>query len=287
MGNFIKDHQSVIKTSFYGVFFCIVFTSIVLKYRFTRKKDCVILSIIYSKKGGIIMKDQWQFANSPLMYIVCSVGIILVLFQGTYLLRRALKATKEMNMDKKKIKKGIVTAAVSSIGPALGICGSILALIVTLGAPVTALRMSVIGGTNYETMAANFGAKAMGSELATTMDPTVYANALWTPALGVMGWLIFMIIFGHKMESVNHILTGGRKALLPAVSVGAMLGAFAYFCVDNLSKVNTNPKVTFATVFGFIIMFICQKLGKKYAWLKDWGLTFAMFIGAIASQLIF
>lgn len=277
----------MIKTSFYGVFFCLFFISIVFKYRFTREKDCVILSIIYSKKGGIIMKDQWQFANSPLMYIVCSVGIILVLFQGTYLLRRALKATKEMNMDKKKIKKGIVTAAVSSIGPALGICGSILALIVTLGAPVTALRMSVIGGTNYETMAANFGAKAMGSELATTMDPTVYANALWTPALGVMGWLIFMIIFGHKMESVNHILTGGRKALLPAVSVGAMLGAFAYFCVDNLSKVNTNPKVTFATVFGFIIMFICQKLGKKYAWLKDWGLTFAMFIGAIASQLIF
>lgn len=233
------------------------------------------------------MKDQWQFANSPLMYMVCSVGIILVLFQGTYLLRRALKATKEMNMDKKRIRKGIVTAGVSSIGPALGICGSILALIVTLGAPVTALRMSVIGGTNYETMAANFGAKAMGSELATTMDPTVYANALWTPALGVMGWLIFMIIFGHKMESVNHILTGGRKALLPAVSVGAMLGAFAYFCVDNLSKVKANPKVTFATVFGFMIMFICQKLGKKYAWLKDWGLTFAMFIGAIASQLIF
>lgn len=98
------------------------------------------------------MKDQWQFANSPLMYVACSVGIILVLFQGTYLLRRALKATEEMEMDKKRIKKGIMTALVASIGPALGICGSILALIVTLGAPVTALRMSVIGGTNYETM---------------------------------------------------------------------------------------------------------------------------------------
>ena len=233
------------------------------------------------------MKDQWAYANSPLLYIACSVGIILVLVQGTYMLRKALKASKEMNMDREKVKKGIVTALVSSIGPALGICGSILALIVTLGAPVTALRMSVIGGTNYETMAANFGAKAMGAELSTSMNPVVFANALWTPALGVMCWLIFMIIFGHKMESVNHFLTGGRKAMLPAVSVGAMLGAFAYFCVDNLLKINTNPKMTFATVFGFIIMFICQKLGSKYTWLRDWGLTFAMFLGAIFSQLIF
>ena len=123
------------------------------------------------------MKDQWAYANSPLLYIACSVGIILVLVQGTYMLRKALKASKEMNMDREKVKKGIVTALVSSIGPALGICGSILALIVTLGAPVTALRMSVIGGTNYETMAANFGAKAMGAELSTSMNPVVFANA--------------------------------------------------------------------------------------------------------------
>lgn len=227
------------------------------------------------------MENQIFYANHPLMYIACSVGILLVLFQATVVLRKTIKCAKEKGMDEKKIKKGITTSAISSIGPALGIVGSILALIVSLGAPVTALRMSVIGGTNYETMAANFGAKALGSELSTKMDPVVFANALWVPALGVMGWLIIMFFFGHRMDKINNLLTGGRKALLPAVSVGAMLGAFAYFNIDNLMKITVKPQLAASTISGFIIMVICQLIGKKTNWVKQWSLTFAMFGGAI------
>ena len=230
------------------------------------------------------MDNQFFYANHPLMYIACSVGILLVLFQATVVLKKTIKCAKEKGMDEKKIKKGITTSAISSIGPALGIVGSILALIVSLGAPVTALRMSVIGGTNYETMAANFGAKALGSELSTKMDPVVFANALWVPALGVMGWLIIMFIFGHRMDKINNLLTGGREALLPAVSVGAMLGAFAYFNIDNLMKITVKPQLSISTITGFIIMFICQLIGKKANWVKQWSLTFAMFGGAIVAS---
>lgn len=230
------------------------------------------------------MDNQFFYANHPLMYIACSVGILLVLFQATVVLKKTIKCAKEKGMDEKKIKKGITTSAISSIGPALGIVGSILALIVSLGAPVTALRMSVIGGTNYETMAANFGAKALGSELSTKMDPVVFANALWVPALGVMGWLIIMFIFGHRMDKINNLLTGGREALLPAVSVGAMLGAFAYFNIDNLMKITVKPQLAISTITGFIIMVICQLIGKKANWFKQWSLTFAMFGGAIVAS---
>lgn len=230
------------------------------------------------------MENQFFYANHPLMYIACSVGILLVLFQATVVLRKTIKCAKEKEMDSKKVRKGITTSAISSIGPALGIVGSILALIVSLGAPVTALRMSVIGGTNYETMAANFGAKALGSELSTKMDPVVFANALWVPALGVMGWLIIMFFFGHRMNKINNLLTGGREALLPAVSVGAMLGAFAYFNVDNLMKISVKPQLAISTISGFVIMVICQLMGEKANWVKQWSLTFAMFGGAIIAS---
>ncbi|WP_297809794.1 DUF5058 family protein [uncultured Finegoldia sp.] len=230
------------------------------------------------------MENQFFYANHPLMYIACSVGILLVLFQATVVLRKTIKCAKEKGMDSKRVKKGITTSAISSVGPALGIVGSILALIVSLGAPVTALRMSVIGGTNYETMAANFGAKALGSELSTKMDPVVFANCLWVPAMGVMGWLIVMFIFGHRMDKINNLLTGGREALLPAVSVGAMLGAFAYFNVDNLMKITVKPQLAVSTIAGFVIMVICQYIGKKVNWIKQWSLTFAMFGGAIIAS---
>ncbi|KXB41528.1 DUF5058 family protein [Amygdalobacter nucleatus] len=233
------------------------------------------------------MNNQWYYAHHPLMYLVCGLGILLILVQATIILQKSLQCSKEIGMDQAQVKQGMKTAFLNSIGPALGVVGSIWALIVTLGAPVTALRMSVIGGTNYETMAANFGAKAMGGELATSMDPVVFANALWTPALGVMGWLIFTFFFAHRMEAVNKLLTGGRKALLPAVSVGAMLGAFAYFNVDNILKVTVNPAVTVAGALGLVIMVVCQMMGKKIPWLKQWSLTFAMFGGAIIAVLFF
>lgn len=231
------------------------------------------------------MEGHIQFANHPLMYLGASFGIILVLIQGTYILLKAKKAAQEIGMDQEKIKKGMKVAALSSIGPALGILGSILSLIVSLGAPVSALRLSVIGGTNYETMAATFGAKAAGGELAPIMDPKVYANALWVPAIGVMGWIIVTFLFGHRMEKINNLLTGGRKELLPAVSLGAMLGAFAYFVMNNIINIKLNPAYAAASIGGLCIMVICHYLGKKINWINSWGLSFAMFGGALIGMI--
>lgn len=233
------------------------------------------------------MNNQWYYAHHPLMFFVCAVGIILVLIQATLILRRSLQCSKEIGMDQKQVNIGIRTAFFGSIGPALGVVGSIWALIVSLGAPITAFRLSVIGGSSYEAMAANVGAEAMGAKLDVMMRPDVFANALWTPALGVMGWLAFTFFFAHRMESVNDLLTGSRKALLPAVSVGAMLGAFAFFNIVNFKAVTSNPALTVSGVSGIIIMVLCQVFGNKIQWLKQWSLTIAMFGGAVLGVLLF
>lgn len=230
--------------------------------------------------------DHMYYANHPIMWVVALTGISVVLIQSILIIRKSMKAGIDMGMDSKRMKKGIKTSMISSIGPALGVVGSLLALLVTMGSPVSAFRLSVIGGSNFEAMAANFGAQALGSELSTSMTPVVFTNALWTMALGSIGWLIFVFLFGHKMDKVNNLLTSGRKALLPAVSMGAMLGSFAYFNVGNYMKFKTNPDVTVAAISGLIIMTICIKLGeKKFNWLKEWALTIAMFGGAIIGTL--
>lgn len=232
--------------------------------------------------------NHMYYANHPIMWLVSIIGISVVLIQSVLIIKRSIKAGLDMGMDPSKMKKGVKTSAVSSIGPALGVVGSLLALLVTMGSPISAFRLSVIGGSNFEAMAANFGAKALGSELSTNMSPVVFTNALWTMALGSLGWIIFVFLFGHRMDKVNNLLTSGRKALLPAVSIGAMLGSFAYFNIGNYLKVRTNPDVTTAAISGLIIMIVCLKLGeKKAAWLKQWALTIAMFGGAIIGTLTF
>lgn len=225
------------------------------------------------------------YANHPIMWIAALTGISIVLIQSALIIMKSLKVAKEMGMDSKRVNKGIRTSAIASIGPALGVVGSLLALLVTIGSPVSAFRLSVIGGSNFEAMAANFGAQALGSELSTNMTPVVFTNALWTMALGSLGWIIFVFLFAHKMDKVNGLLTNGRKALLPAVGLGAMLGSFAYFNIGNYLKVKTNPEITISAVSGLIIMIVCLKIGEKISWLKEWALTIAMFGGAIIATL--
>lgn len=221
------------------------------------------------------------YANHPIMWGAALLGISVVLIQSALIINKSLKVSKELNMDQERVKKGIKTSAIASIGPALGVVGSLLALLVTMGSPVSAFRLSVIGGSNFEAMAANFGAQALGSQLSTNMTPVVFTNALWTMALGSLGWIIFVFLFAHKMDKVNGLLTNGRKALLPAVGLGAMLGSFAYFNVGNYLQVTKNPRLTVSAISGLIIMIICLKLGEKMSWLKEWALTIAMFGGAI------
>ena len=219
-----------------------------------------------------------EYANHPIMWIAALIGISVVLIQSALIIMKSLKAAKEMGMDDERVKKGIRTSAISSIGPALGVVGSLLALLVTMGSPVSAFRLSVIGGSNFE-------AQALGSELSTNMTPVVFTNALWTMALGSLGWIIFVFLFAHKMDKVNGLLTNGRKALLPAVGLGAMLGSFAYFNIGNYLKVTTNPEVTVSAISGLVIMIVCLKIGEKISWIKEWALTIAMFGGAIIATL--
>jgi hypothetical protein len=225
------------------------------------------------------------YASHPIIWGTAILGIIIVLLQSGLIIKKSIAAAKDLRISNEQISKGIKVSAMASIGPALGVVGSLLALLVTMGSPVSTLRLSLIGSSNFEAMAANFGAQAMGSELSTNMLPVVFTNALWTMALGSMGWIIFVFLFAHKMDKVNGLLTNGRKALLPAVGLGAMLGSFAFFNVGNLMKFKTNPDVTVAAISGMIIMVICLKIGEKMPWLKEWALTFAMFGGAAIGLL--
>ncbi|SJZ88060.1 protein of unknown function [Cetobacterium ceti] len=229
-----------------------------------------------------------NYANHYLMWAVALFGVVLVLVQSALIIRKSVVTGKKLGITDENMKKGIKASALASVGPAMGVVGSLLALIVTMGSAVSFVRLSLIGGSNYEAMAANFGAQAMGAELAMDMLPVVFTNALWTMALGLLGALIFVFFFAHKMDKVNGLLTNGRKALLPAIGLGAMLGSFAFFNVGNLMKITTNPEITVSAIVGAILMFGSMAIGNKknIGWLKEWSLTISMFGGAFVGTFL-
>ena len=58
------------------------------------------------------------YANHPLLWLICSIGIIIVLIQSALIIKKSIQAGKDMEIPKERMNKGIKTAAIASIGPA-------------------------------------------------------------------------------------------------------------------------------------------------------------------------
>ena len=93
--------------------------------------------------------------NHPVLYILAGLIVAVVLGQSVYFLLKALKRSRQIGMDQKKIRKTIRTAAIFTIAPAVSIVISVITLSKSLGIPLPWLRLSVVGSLSYEAIAAS------------------------------------------------------------------------------------------------------------------------------------
>ena len=136
-----------------------------------------------------------QFSvNHPVLYILTGLIVAVVLGQSVYFLLKALKRSRQIGMDQKKIRKTIQTAAIFTIAPAVSIVISVIALSKTLGIPLPWLRLSVVGSLSYEAIAAGNALSAMGLELgkvdALTAQQYVNIVLVMTISILVGIWLV-------------------------------------------------------------------------------------------------
>ena len=136
------------------------------------------------------------------------------------------------------------------------------------------MRLSFIGSVNYEAMAAGFGAQAMGTTL-DNLNPLAFSCGVWVMCCGSLGWLVFTLLFTDKMEKVNHLLSRGRQKMVPIISAGAMLGAFANLSSGNFFNAEGGFALTgapaIATICGCVLMMALTKLArtKNIGWLRE------------------
>lgn len=227
-----------------------------------------------------------EIANSPLMWLSCGLCVGLVLFQSALFVKKSLSTGKEMEITELQFKSAIKSSFTSSIGPSLAILAGMVSLLVAMGGPISWFRLSYIGSVAYELMAAGFGADAIGVTLGgADMNAVAFANGVWTMTLGSIGWVAFTALATPKMDKFRYVLAGGKKAMLPIVSAGAMCGAFAYLSLDRVFRFDNQ---TVAAFVGFGVMAVFMLYNKKLQkqWVKEWAFTISMFVGMIVSVMI-
>ena len=255
--------------------------------------------------------------NHPALFVIVALLVAVVLGQSVYFLVKALKRSKELGMDQKKIRKTIKTAAIFTIAPAVAIVISVITLSKKLGLPLPWLRLSVVGSMSYETIAASNALEAMkqslGSDIALTAQQ--YLNVLLVMTISIMMGIWLVPVIGKKLQSGMASL-GNRDAkwadiFQSALFIG-MISAFLGFVFCDISRL-WDPSSRFITetvmengaeiekeiavsatsglipvcvmAVSAIIMVVCGLLMRKpkLKWLSEYALPISLVLGMAAA----
>ena len=226
-----------------------------------------------------------SMANSPLMWLACLPGIMIVIFQALKFFLKTRKSASYMGLSDKQVKSAIRSAAITSVGPCFVMLTTMLTLMLYVGAPLAWLRVDFIGSAIYELQAADLTSKALGIELGSAaMDADFLATSALVMSLGCIPWVLFAALFADKMDKVNTWMSGGNAKAIPVVGTGALIGIFCSLTADKVYPVKTQ---IVAVVVAAAVMFVIQSYNNKAnkQWVKEWNLTICMLAGMISATI--
>ncbi|MDL2314364.1 DUF5058 family protein [Desulfovibrio sp. OttesenSCG-928-C14] len=223
-----------------------------------------------------------DIANSLWMWLAAGVAVVVVLAQAFIFARKSYRTGLELGLSRGQMNDAIKSSVITAFGPSIVVLSAMVALLVSLGGPISWMRLSFIGSAMFEMMAASFGTQAVGVTIgADPMTGVAFANAVWTMTLGCLGWIVFATLSADKMDKVQKKFSGSDSKLMGAVAAGAILAAFGANSATHLIALNKN---TVACIAGGVIMFILNSIAEKrnIKWLREWALFFALFGGMFA-----
>ncbi len=232
--------------------------------------------------------------NSPVIFAMTAVVILVVLAQSVHFLRKALKRSRELNMDQEKIRKTIKTAAIFTIAPAVAIVIGVMTLSKDLGIPLPWLRLSVVGSLSYETVAATNAESAMGLVFGQVESLTAqqYITIAMVMTLSIMVgiWLCPMVCkrMQNGMISMENRDKKWSDLFTNSMFIG-MISAFLGYVFCDVSDVFHGSTAGLIPVCVMVvsaaIMAACGILMKKlnWKWMGDYALPISLVLGMLSA----
>ena len=241
--------------------------------------------------------------NSGIFYLIVAGVLGFITIMCFVFLIKSYRAGIKIGMDKKVLKKTIVSSATFTLLPSISILIGVIALMMKLGVPLSWLRLSVIGSLQYELQVANTTAESMKVDLTslTSMDSFVTIALVMTAAIlgGVVCCILFLKKYLGKLQNAPKKENSGKKGFGAYATVamfvglcGAYIGAFVGEAVvgklmDDGSQVkNIMPLLVAIMSAGAMAVFeyLIQKKGK--AVLENFSLAVSMLIAMAGAVLI-
>ena len=114
------------------------------------------------RKGEFMNSEYVASINSGFFYLLVALVLAFITIMCFVFLVKSYRAGIAIGMDRKVLKKAIISSATFTLLPSISILLGVIALSGTLGVPLSWLRLSVIGALQYELNVAEIAAQSVG-----------------------------------------------------------------------------------------------------------------------------
>lgn len=224
--------------------------------------------------------DYLEVANSGIVYLLGGILILIVMVQSFIFLKKAYKRGLAIGMEKKKMNTAIKSSITFSIVPSIPIVIALIAMVPKLGIPFPWIRLSIIGSMQYELIAADTGAKAMGLTglNAAGFSAEAFANVMWIMSIGIIWGLLTCVLFLKKLEKGLSNQKKKDNTWLTILVSSLFFGMISVFIGPVITS-GSVPLYTMLTSAAFMLLFSFIVERFKVNWLKNFALSLSMIIG--------
>jgi len=233
--------------------------------------------------------------NSPAMYLIVGGAIALVVAMCVYFMVKSWRAGVAVGMDKRVLKKAIVSSATFTVLPAFSVLLGVIALSGSMGIPLPWLRLSVIGNLQYEVNVAQIAATSVG--LTGLKITELTADAFVTIALvmtaGILGGALLCLFtlkpYAKKLGGKPNTAGSGKKSFGDWAMIAMFVGMCAAYIGSYAGEAAQGAYLPLATaLIAAAAMALCEALERKAGmrWLENFDLAASMLVAMGAAVLL-
>ncbi len=239
-----------------------------------------------------------EVRNAWWLYLVGAIVTLFIILGSLYFARKAYKQSKELGMDKAKIKKAVISSVSFSVLPSIGIFIGIITMSGLLGTALPWIRLSVLGALHYELLAVDTAAAGV---TASTMTVENLVTIAFTMTIAIIwGCLFVLFIFKHyqkkisgseKKEDNEH-----KRSFAPFIFQSVFIGMVSAYFGNAFARLIRNgvgeESRTFVPLTVFVVSFLSMMFfdwlvkQKNVKWLESFQLSFSMLIGMASAVLL-
>ena len=231
----------------------------------------------------------FDVANSPLLYVLVTAGVLYIVGLSAVFLRKSWRRCLELGISKEKLSAVARSSAVFTIVPSVSIVIGLFTLSTVLGIPWPWYRLSVVGSVSYELMAADMVADGMGygsvGEMAAQADHTVFGAVMFVMSICILAGIIINIFAVEKIQTGMSTLKKKRGDWGTIVNSCFFLGIVAAF-TPLIFASGTVYALTFLISMG--VAALCAFCMRRFhlKWLGSFIMSISLIVSMAASVLL-